>query len=73
MGTGEREYDWAWGHSSPFGDLPGRFVRWHDAISTTYRYRELSAFHSSAVDHEQVVAIADARWSVEECLQVNKG
>ncbi|MFE9328965.1 IS701 family transposase [Nocardia sp. NPDC052278] len=72
---GEREYDWAWATLPSFGDLPAGFARTLLARRSLDDPADIAyylCFHPATITREQVLAVAGARWAVEECFQAAK-
>ncbi|WP_433204960.1 IS701 family transposase [Nocardia sp. CA-107356] len=72
---GEREYDWAWATLPHFGDLPAGYTRTLLARRSLDDPADIAyylCFHPATIEREQVVAVAGARWAVEECFQAAK-
>ncbi|MBF6212203.1 IS701 family transposase [Nocardia puris] len=74
-GLGERVYDWAWATLPSFGDIPAGFARTllaRRSIDDPTDIAYYLCFHPATVTREQIVAVAGARWAVEECFQAAK-
>ncbi|WP_442943408.1 IS701 family transposase [Nocardia sp. NBC_00565] len=72
---GERVYDFAWATLPGFGDLPAGFVRTLLARRSVEDPADIAyylCFHPDTVTREQIVAVAGARWAIEECFQAAK-
>ncbi|WP_408637468.1 IS701 family transposase [Nocardia aurea] len=76
---GERLYDWAWAWAwatlPHFGDLPAGYARTLLARRSLDDPTEIAyylCFHPATIEREQVVAVAGARWAIEECFQAAK-
>ncbi|MGW4125444.1 hypothetical protein [Nocardia sp. NPDC004711] len=72
---GEREYDWAWATVPNFGDLPAGYTTTLPARRSLDDPADIAyylCFHPATIEREQVVAIAGARWAVEECFHPAK-
>ncbi|WP_433709590.1 transposase [Nocardia sp. CA-084685] len=72
---GEREYDWAWATLPSFGDVPVGYVRTLLARRSLDDPDDIAyylCFHPATVEREQIVAVAGARWAIEECFQAAK-
>ena len=73
---GEREYDFAWATLPSVGDVPAGFVRTLLARRSIDEPTDIAyylCFHPDTVNREQIVAVAGARWAIEECFQAAKG
>ncbi len=73
---GEREYDFAWATLPEFDDTPTGFVRTllaRRSIDDPTDIAYYLCFHPDTVTREQIVAVAGARWAIEECFQAAKG
>lgn len=69
---GERVYDYAWATLPAFGDCPAGYVRTllaRRSIDDPTDIAYYLCFHPDTVTREQIVAVAGARWAVEECFQ----
>ncbi|MET9031076.1 IS701 family transposase [Nocardia sp. NPDC004168] len=73
---GEREYDFAWATLPAFDDIPAGFVRTLLARRSLDDPADIAyyvCFHPDTIDRGQIVAVAGARWAIEECFQAAKG
>ncbi|WP_071926784.1 transposase [Nocardia mangyaensis] len=72
---GERVYGWAWATLPSFGDIPVGFSRTllvRRSIDDPTDIAYYLCFHPATVTREQIIAVAGARWAVEECFQAAK-
>ncbi|MFF7945216.1 hypothetical protein ACFZC5_36655 [Nocardia gamkensis] len=73
---GEREYDFAWATLPVLDDIPAGFVRTLLARRSLDDPADIAyyvCFHPDTIDRGQIVAVAGARWAIEECFQAAKG
>lgn len=69
---GERVYDWAWATLPAVEEVPAGFVRTLLARRSVDDPTDIASylcFHPDALEREEFVRVAGARWAIEECFQ----
>ena len=72
---GERVYDWAWATLPAVEEIPAGFVRTllaRRSIDDPTDIAYYLCFHPDALEREEIVRVAGARWAIEECFQAAK-